>query len=106
MMYVPRGFGISGGMMGISLMLMVALLAAEGDEGFEKHKVLPCFLLIMPLIAGIVWNRRGARLMMSFAKGDKEKADRLACTVENLFFVAVLVTIAVLYNIGLLMGIT
>ena len=30
-MYVPRGFGISGGMMGISLMLMVALLAAEGD---------------------------------------------------------------------------
>ena len=101
MMYVPRGFGISGGMMGISLMLMVALLAAEGDEGFEKHKVLPYFLLIMPLVAGIVWNRCGARLMIWFAKGNKETADRLACTVESLFFVAVLVAIAVMYNMGL-----
>lgn len=99
-MHVPKGLGIFGGLMGIYLAAVVTAFA-EDDNGGSEHKVLLYALLIVPFIAGIAWNKCGAGLLMGLAKGDKNLSHKLADTVETVFFITVIVTIAVLYNMGL-----
>ena len=85
--------------MGIEL--AAVLTASSGDEFEDISQVFAVILLLIPLFVGIAWNRRGKRLMSRFTKGDEELAGRLAYTVEAFFFIAVLIIIAVLYNMGL-----
>ena len=96
-MYAPRGTGILGGMMGIVLAVELMLFTDDGDIS----TALAVILLLIPVFAGIAWNRFGRRLFRRFAKGDDELAVRMADTAENIFFIAVLITLAVLYNVGL-----
>lgn len=98
MTHIPRGTGAFGGTMGI---VLVYVLTAYSWGGEDIGKLQAVVLLLIPVFAGIAWNRSGRRLLSRLAKGDNELAGRLADTAETVFFIIVLMTIAVLYNMGL-----
>ena len=99
MTHIPRGAGAFGGTTGIVLVYVLTAYS-YGEEDIGKMQAV--LLMLIPILAGIVWNRSGRRLLSRLAKGDNELAGRLADTVETVFFIIVLMTLAVLYNMGLI----
>ncbi len=96
---VPRGIGLAMGLYGI---IAAAFLSAR-DSGISGVTAVVVFavLSIVPVIAGIIWNKYGKHFLLKLSRGDDELAGKLADTVEIVFFIGVVVTLVVLYNMDL-----
>lgn len=90
-MYAPCGIGIFGTVS--ALELGIVLMFSETAE----IPLLP--MLVIPVISGIAYNRKGKELFLKRAGGNRRKAEEYAKNTDIVAFLISLAAIAVIYNI-------